>query len=268
MTNKKDEHCWQAEEYHQHSQIQHDAANDLLKCIDLSRFQRVLDIGCGDGKITAQIAGKLKIGGSVLGIDLSPEMIAFASKKYSSGYGLISFHIQDAREIEFKNEFDLVFSSFAIQWVIDQKSLFFKIYNALLKDGCFAATIPLGISDSLDQAIHDTISSKEWNQYFENFIKTWNFYTSEEIKQAIDGTQFQIVKFDVVFQEVWFESISKFAHYVLQWLPYLKPLPAEFREKFFQEILKRYIALEPPRKDGSVRFGFPRVDIIAYKISP
>jgi len=44
---------WDGEEYHQHSSSQKDAASDLLKHIQLKGAQSILDIGCGDGKITA-----------------------------------------------------------------------------------------------------------------------------------------------------------------------------------------------------------------------
>lgn len=267
MKNQETKHSWQAEEYHQNSQIQYDAAKELLSRIDLSQFQRVLDIGCGDGKITAQIASQLKTGGSILGVDISREMITFAAKKYRDA-GHVDFRIQDAGELDFEDEFDLIFSSFAIQWVIDQKSLFLKIYQALSLKGHFVATIPLGISDALEQAIDSTLSSEKWSSYFENFVKTWNFYTSDEIKQAISKTAFDMVKFEVVFQEVWFQSVSKLSHYILQWFPYLKPLPIELRDEFFHEIIEKYIALEPLREDGSIRFRFPRLDIIANKVSP
>lgn len=265
--NKEDPCIWQAEDYHQNSHIQREAAHEVLNCIDTTRFKRVLDIGCGDGKITIEIANQLQKGGTILGIDFSSEMIGFAKKKYELNNGNIEFLIEDARNIKYKDEFDLIFSSFAIQWISDQKSLFLKIHDALKKGGCLAVTIPLGMSNSLEHVIKNAICSEKWREYFKDFVQMWHFYSADQIREAICEQRFKILKIETVLQETWFESRDKFEKYVLQWFPYLKPLPLELRSYFFHEIIENYIFLEPIRKDGAVRFCFSRVDIIANKIN-
>ena len=65
---------WDAKEYHEHSSEQQKWAEELIGKIKLNGNERVLDIGCGDGKVTSEIA-KCLIEGSILGIDSSEEMI-------------------------------------------------------------------------------------------------------------------------------------------------------------------------------------------------
>jgi len=73
---------WNPEEYHNNSHIQENAAAELLKHINIKQTDKILDIGCGNGKITAKISSSLTTG-STIGIDLSREMINFDKNKLS-----------------------------------------------------------------------------------------------------------------------------------------------------------------------------------------
>ena len=73
---------WDTEVYNKSSADQQKRAWELILKLVLKGNERVLDIGCGDGKVTAEVA-KLLPSGSILGIDDSEEMIHFA-RKYSS----------------------------------------------------------------------------------------------------------------------------------------------------------------------------------------
>ncbi len=73
-----------------------------------------MDVGCGDGKVTAEIARAVPHG-SVVGTDASAEMIGFASETFSPKQNPnLEFHVMDAREIQFAHPFDLVFSNAAL----------------------------------------------------------------------------------------------------------------------------------------------------------
>ncbi len=72
---------WNPEDYAQNSAAQWKWAQELRKNIDWSNYRSILDVGCGDGKITADLAVTLP-SSKVLGIDNSPAMIAYAAQKY------------------------------------------------------------------------------------------------------------------------------------------------------------------------------------------
>ena len=59
---------WLAETYADHSTLQESMAGKVLGALDLDEAARVLDVGCGDGKITAAIARRAPRG-SVVGVD-------------------------------------------------------------------------------------------------------------------------------------------------------------------------------------------------------
>jgi len=72
---------WNAEDYYRSSAEQKAWARELILKLALKGNERVLDIGCGDGSTTAEVANQLP-SGSILGIDNSEEMIHFARKKF------------------------------------------------------------------------------------------------------------------------------------------------------------------------------------------
>src|SRR5437867_10901039 len=68
---------WDAAEYSRRSSLQEAMAQEVLALLDLKGSERILDVGCGDGKITAQIAARAS-NGSVVGVDPSRDMSSFA----------------------------------------------------------------------------------------------------------------------------------------------------------------------------------------------
>lgn len=71
-------HVWEADKYNEHSSVQYDSAIDLLRKINIAQKERILDVGCGDGKVTYSIAQNTFANTKIIGIDKSPDMIAFS----------------------------------------------------------------------------------------------------------------------------------------------------------------------------------------------
>ena len=120
--------------YNQNSQQQWNVAWEALKEIALLGNERILDIGCGSGKVSANIAGRV-CNGSVLGLDLSQGMIAFAQKTYAPFYDNLMFTKGDVLELASSSEFDLIFSSSSLHWILDHEPLLIRVYNALKPGG-------------------------------------------------------------------------------------------------------------------------------------
>ena len=99
MYDMKKEFRWDAGDYRESSSAQLQWARELLGILHLSGNERVLDIGCGDGKVTAEIAKRLP-SGSVLGIDNSEEMIKFSGENFPrKKYPNLDFQLIDVSRI-------------------------------------------------------------------------------------------------------------------------------------------------------------------------
>lgn len=107
-------------------------AAGVLELLDAKPGERILDLGCGTGHLTAKIA---ETGAQVVGVDRSPEMIRQAKEKYPS----LRFELMDAREIQLDGKFDAVFSNATLHWVKEPERVIAGIRNALRPGGRFVA---------------------------------------------------------------------------------------------------------------------------------
>ena len=111
--------------------------NYALSKFNIIEGMNILDIGCGTGKTTTQLAKKIGNSGHVLGLDLSETMINEA-RKYSDKdkTSNIDFLVQDVQNEKLKNlEYDAAFSRFGVMFFSDPIMAFKNIYSSLKNDG-------------------------------------------------------------------------------------------------------------------------------------
>lgn len=257
------EDYWKAEDYFQNSSSQRDAAADLMKLVPVQDRQHILDVGCGEGKITAAIAGQIP-GGAVVGIDISPSMIDFAKQNFLHVPNL-SFRQKDAQELDYHEEFDTVFSFTALQWVESHDAFLAGAEQSLKAGGTLAVTMPMGLPYTLEQAVNEAIATPEWSPYFKDFSTGWNFVEEAEYEKMLLAHKFHPSRVQAVPQKDLFPSRAAFEGFVSQWFPYLRPLPAELKKTFFKQVIDRFLELETPFPNGEVHFKIRRLEVIASK---
>src|SRR5207253_4760706 len=126
---------WNATEYCRRSSLQEAMAQEVLALLDLRGSERILDVGCGDGKITAEIASRAPRG-SVIGVDPSRDMISFAQSHFGPATRPnLRFEVADARCLPLQDEFDLVVSFNALHWISEQDAALSSIHSALIAGG-------------------------------------------------------------------------------------------------------------------------------------
>jgi trans-aconitate 2-methyltransferase len=107
-------------------------AGGVLELLNAQSAERILDLGCGTGHLSAKIA---ETGAEVVGIDRSPEMIRQAKEKYPS----LHFEVMDAREISLDGTFDAVFSNATLHWIKEPERAIDGIARLLKPGGRFVA---------------------------------------------------------------------------------------------------------------------------------
>src|SRR5262245_54755780 len=169
---------WHASDYHRQSGLQQAMAEEQLARLTLSGSERVLDVGCGDGKITAEIAARVPRG-SVLGVDPSHDMIAFASGRFAPpAHANLRFEVADARRLPYRDEFDLVVSFNALHWVPEQDAALGSIRAALKPTGrALLRMVPAGQRESLEDVIEEVRQRPRWAAYFPLFQKPHVHFT-------------------------------------------------------------------------------------------
>lgn len=112
--------------------------------------ERILDVGCGTGQLTADIANS---GAEVVGLDLSAEMIAAAGANFPQ----LRFEVADIAGANYNSEFDAVFSNAALHWVRDQNAAIDAITRAIKRGGRFV--FELGGKDNFRQIWNASIQA-------------------------------------------------------------------------------------------------------------
>lgn len=107
-------------------------AADMLKLLDPQPGERIVDLGCGTGPLTVEIA---KSGANVIGLDLSAEMIEHARKNFPE----LRFEVADATDFTVPEPVDAVFSNAALHWVRRAEDAARSIARALKPGGRLVA---------------------------------------------------------------------------------------------------------------------------------
>lgn len=110
----------------------------VISRMKIEKGMNVLDLGCGTGQGTIDIALKLEGTGNVIGIDLSEKMIEQAKKKLTDfKYDNVKFTAGSAGSIEHQDYFDYIFSTNAFHHFENKESIFKKIRQSLKQNGVF-----------------------------------------------------------------------------------------------------------------------------------
>jgi len=127
MTNQ-----WDAAQYDAKHAFVYEKAKGLVELLAPRAGERILDLGCGTGVLTAEIAAR---GAEIVGVDRSQEMISQARKKFRA----LRFEVLDARELRFNAEFDAVFSNAVLHWIPEAEQVITGVARALKSRGRFVA---------------------------------------------------------------------------------------------------------------------------------
>lgn len=259
---------WNAAAYAANSVVQQSWARELIARLNLRGDEHVLDVGCGDGKITAEIARALPRG-SVVGTDASAEMIGYARKTFSSAKNPnLEFHVMDAREIKFARPFDLVFSNAALHWVDDHEAIL-QGTSAVLKSGGRLVVSCGGKGNAHDVflALRPEMRLKRWRDFFRKMPMPYFFYAPGDYEKWLPKFGFKILALKLAPKDAHYPSAAGFATWLrTTWIPYVQRVPEDAREEFIRAVTERYLTKYPPDQAGQVHVRMVRLEIEAQKL--
>jgi trans-aconitate 2-methyltransferase len=253
---------WHASDYARQSTLQHAMAQEQLALLALEGTERVLDVGCGDGKITAEIAARLPRG-SALGVDPSQDMIEFASSHFSPrlappAHANLRFAVADVRRLPYRHEFDLVVSFNALHWVPEQEAALASLH-AVLKPGGRALLrfVPQGQRKSLEDVIEEVRQRPRWAKCFEGFVKPYVHPTPEDYRLLALRCGFQVQRLDVKDKAWDFKTRDAFVAFGLAtFVEWTRCIPQSEWPTFICEVLDLYetFAADGPQDANTFKF--------------
>ena len=259
---------WNAADYAANSTVQQTWARELIAQLGLHGDERVLDVGCGDGKVTAEIARAVPRG-SVTGVDASPQMIDFARKTFPPGaIPNLGFQVMDARQVRFAQKFDIIFSNAALHWMDDHRAFLRGAASVLRPGGRLIVSCGgKGNAHDVFVALRSEMRLKRWREFFRRLEAPYFFYSPADYEKWLPRFGFKSCGVKLSPKDAVYDGRDRFAAWFrTTWLPYTQRVPENLREEFIGAVTDRYVAKHPPDDAGRIHVRMVRLEIDAVKM--
>jgi trans-aconitate 2-methyltransferase len=229
----------------------------------------VLDIGCGDGRITATLAKSVPQG-SVVGVDLSADMIAHASRQHSlTPHNNLRFQQADAAALPFDSEFSVVFSNATLHWVADQRAAVQSIARALRPGGQFVAQ--MGGQGNFAEVIatfEHVARTQRWRDIVRFGEIPYHFGIPGEYESWLRDYGLEILECRLISKDMAHENLTAFIGWLrTAWHPYTSSVPLELRDAFLENVGTHHAASHAPDEQGRLHIDALRLQVRASKAS-
>ncbi len=258
---------WNAEDYARNSAAQLGWARELIGKLALAGDESVLDIGCGDGKVTAEIARRVPRGG-VVGVDSSPDMVARARTAFpASAHPNLAFQVQDARSLPFDGRFDVAFSNATLHWLKGHGPVLHGVARSLKPGGRVLFQMGgRGNGEEIFAVASELIDSPAWRSFFSGFEFPWAFHAPEEYRPLCEEAGLRVRRLELLPRDMAQQGRDGLAGWVrTTWMPYTQRVPEDLREAFVREAVHRYVARHPADDRGIVTVRMVRLELEAEK---
>ena len=254
---------WNAPGYARIAALQEAMADEVLGLLTLKGTERVLDLGCGNGKVTAEIAARVPRG-EVVGVDSSADMIAFASAHFpATSRPNLRFETCDIRHLSLREEFDLVVSFNALHWIPDQQNALVAIRSAMTPEALAQLRlVPAGKRKSLENVIEETRLSARWIRYFQNFHDPYLHLTPDEYAALAEHNGLRVRRLHTSDKAWDFKSRAAFEAFgSVTFVEWTKFLPESERIAFVNDVLDHYQKVAAEHSGEENTFKFYQMDI-------
>jgi SAM-dependent methyltransferase len=172
---------WDPERYARNARFVADLGAPVVDLLAPQAGERILDLGCGDGVLTAKLAA---MGCAVIGVDASSPQIEAARKLG------VDARVMDGENLAFDNEFDAVFSNAALHWMRDPDGVIAGVRRALRPQGRFVAEFGgHGCVAKIKKALVEALNRRNING---EAAIPWFFPTVEDYSQRLTKAGFAI----------------------------------------------------------------------------
>jgi SAM-dependent methyltransferase len=177
VSQSKPSQSWDPERYAANARFVSDLGAPVVELLAPKPGERILDLACGDGALTAKLAC---MGCQVVGVDASAAQVAAARKLG------IDAHVMDGENLNFENEFDAVFSNAALHWMRKPERVIEGVCRSLRPEGRFVAELGgHGCVASIRRALVEALNRRGIDG---TAASPWYFPTVEEYsKRPLEG---------------------------------------------------------------------------------
>jgi trans-aconitate 2-methyltransferase len=239
-------------------------ATDLIAQIELENPQRIIDLGCGTGNSTEQLARRWPQAG-LTGLDSSREMLNQARSNHPDWKWIESSIEQWAPQATF----DLIFSNACLHWLPDHATLFPRLVSYLAPGGALAVQMPNSYHLPAHTVMKDVANDPQapWARTLAGASET---YSVEPLAFYYDNLRSLTSRVNIWQTE--YLQIMDGPKAILEWVRstamrrFTEPLPNDDQRRLFeQRCLARFEQAYPADDQGKTLFPYRRLFVIAYR---
>jgi len=252
-----------AQDYQKNSGLQWEWATESLRNFAFAPGDKVLDVGCGDGKITALIAQQLSCG-VVMGMDISEKMIAHASQHCQAEN--LTFFQGNAVDIPYREQFDKVISFCTLHWVLDQERALISMNNSLKQSGALLLVIPAKCPNNIASIAELVVHSEKWLSYFPDFKQERVYFSASEYADLLHKAHFDARSI------VESESITLYPNKaaLIAWIRpvvnFIDHLATDEQNAFIEDMADQMLLNTTLLSDGSIPIRHVKMEVVAVKL--
>lgn len=249
---------WDGAAYHRVSEPQFRWGMAVLERARLRGDETVLDAGAGSGRLTAELLERLPRG-RVVAVDRSPSMLAEARDHLARFGERVRFVERDLLDLEFEEEFDVVFSTAVFHWVLDHEPLFAALFRALCHGGRLIAQC--GGAGNLDaiRAVADEVArTQPFAPFFERWTAPWLYADPATTAKRLERTGFTDVRTSTERAPTTFPDRASFIEFIDRVVlrTHVARIPSAMdRRRFLELIADRSERASPPLMLDYVRLN-------------
>jgi SAM-dependent methyltransferase len=251
-----------ASHYVKNSSLQNSLAKKILANYRFNKHASILDVGCGDGRITAELAIRAKQG-QVIGLDPSPSMIEFASNNFSKKqFPNLDFQLGMAEDVSFFQQFDLVVSFSCFHWLRDAKRAVSQLSSSLKQGGeMLILTYPK--ESAYYQYLETALKNYPEYRHFSanNTMLSINDYKKLFPKYGLDIFDFHEQKLFAVYN-----NPQDIKEYIRGWLDSYVHLPDYLYDSFLSDTTNAILTDPSTKKGKQIRVPYTALVIKAKKL--
>jgi trans-aconitate methyltransferase len=241
---------WDAASYHKVSGPQTAWGRRVLARLELAGDERVIDAGCGTGRLTAELMERLPRG-RLVAIDRSWNMLITARANLRPDFGSrVSFVRVELPMLPFAGWADLVFSTATFHWVRDHQALFDNILQALRPGGRLFAQCGGGPNLVRAHALAERVMARPpFAPYFRDWSGSWEFSDPEITAQRLERAGFEAIRTSLEEAPTTLADEASYRAFVTTVIynPHLARLPDDgLRARFIDEVTALAAQDDPP----------------------
>jgi trans-aconitate 2-methyltransferase len=247
---------WSAKQYVAFEDERTRPVRDLLGALPPIDARAVIDLGCGPGNSTEELAARYRQA-RVSGIDSSQDMIEAARARLPG----IQFAVQDLQTWEDPGPFDVILANAVLQWVPSHEVLLPALVAKLERGGALAIQMPDNLGEPAHRMMREVAAAGPWAAKLADASQArtplakpeWYYSLLRPVCSRVD-----------IWRTTYYHSLPGGPKAVVEWFkgsglrPFLEPLSNEERVAYLERYTAEIAKICLPLADGGVLLPFPR----------